>query len=72
MWTSDHQRAFQTFKRRLTRYTNVKDFSAIVSLWDEFRDYFDSRSVAWPDDWRRWERAAEDATYALKRREAGI
>lgn len=61
------QRMFRSFKSRLTRRRNLKDHHGVIRLWAEFRQYYDNSDQPWPDDWRRWERAAEDASYALDR-----
>ncbi len=63
----DAQKLFVTFKGKLTRLQNRKDLQGIINLWNEFQHAFDSRGLPWPDDWRRWERAADDATFELQR-----
>lgn len=72
MWNADLQKQYRTFKATLTRRRNRADWQGVIDLWAEFTHYFDSRDAAWPDDWRRWERAAEDAQFALQRIGRGL
>jgi hypothetical protein len=60
-----NQAAFRSFKTKLTRRKNAKDYEGIIQLWQEFESYPWSQGM--PDDWRRWERAAEDAMSQLRR-----
>ena len=56
---------YRSFKSRLTRAKNLHNHADLVALWDEFKDYYDSRDWPMPDDWRRWEAAADDAKRKL-------
>lgn len=56
---------YRSFKSRLTRAVNRKDHASVVALWDEFKAYYAGNDWPWPDDWRKWERAAEDAKRTL-------
>jgi hypothetical protein len=58
---------YRTFKSRLTRLTNAKDHAGLIALWAEFKAFYNDHDFPMPDDWRRWERAAEDAKYELAR-----
>lgn len=53
------------FKSRLTRLKNKHDNTGIIKLWDEFEDWCNDNM--WPDNWRLWESAKEDAELALRR-----
>lgn len=59
---------YRSFKSRLTRLTNTHDHAGLLALWAEFEGFYDSRNWPMPDDWRRWERAAEDAKLAIARK----
>ena len=56
---------YRSFKSRLTRLTNKRDHAGLIALWKEFEAFYNDRNWPMPDDWRRWERAAEDAKHAL-------
>lgn len=58
---------YRSFKSTLTRRTRLKRHQAVIDLWSEFRAYYHTRNWPMPDDWRQWERAAEDAYSALMR-----
>lgn len=55
------------FKSKLTRLQNKHDHAGVVALWDEFRTWCESPAGMYPDNWRRWSVAAEDAQRALDR-----
>jgi len=61
------QRLFVRYKSRLTRLQNQQNHRGIIALWDEMQTEFDRLGFPLPDDWRRWERAAEDAQFSLRR-----
>ncbi len=67
MNTSFDQKMFRSFKSRLTRRQNLKDYHGIIKLWEDFKRFYDYSDQPWPDDWRRWQRAAEDAAFTLQR-----
>ncbi len=62
------QKRFVRFKSALTRAQNTKDPHKILAACAEFFDYYErAESEPFPDDWHRWERAKDDATFALQR-----
>jgi hypothetical protein len=64
------QRQYRTFKSTLTRRVNAKDWPGVIALWHVVNAYYEDPShEPWPDDWHRWERAADDAQFALQRAE---
>ena len=71
MSRTPEQAAFRSFKSKLTRRVNRKDWHSVIALWHEFKAFYDNNDQPWPDDWRRWERAAEDARYTLQRENPG-
>jgi len=60
------QAKWRSFKTRLTRLQNKKDHTKIIALWREFEVYYNSSNEPWPDDWSRFQRAADDAQFALR------
>jgi len=62
------QKAFTRYKGALTRLQRKTpvDHTAIVALWPAMVAEFDRNDWPLPDDWRRFERAAEDSTYRLQ------
>lgn len=64
-WTKDDQRDFRNFKSALTRAQNREDWEAVIRCANRFEEYFNARGI-FPDDWARWERAKEDATFRLR------
>lgn len=60
------QKKIRQFKSRLTRLKNKKDLQGIIDLWEELRQWCDGEDHMYPDNWRLWERAAEEAYYALR------
>lgn len=62
------QAEFTKLKSKLTRAINSKDDAKIIKTCDEALEIFDAKG--WPDDWRRWERAKEDAV--LRQRYARV
>lgn len=58
-------RKVRAFKSRLTRLKNKDDHAGIIALWDEFSEWCDDNM--WPDNWRLWEAAKDDAEFALRR-----
>jgi hypothetical protein len=65
------QRIYRSFKSRLTRRVNAKDWHGVQMLWIEFQEYYSTPERPMPDDWRRWERAAEDAL-CCRQRQASV
>lgn len=61
------QAKFRSFKTRLTRVMNKKDWHGVLREAASFRDYYRDSAEPMPDDWSRWQRAADDAFYALRR-----
>jgi len=60
-------RKVKQFKSRLTRLKTKGDNQGIINLWEELRQWCDGEDHMYPDNWRLWERAAEDAYYTLRR-----
>lgn len=67
-WTSDAQKQFSKFKGDLTKAEKAKDWPRVIEEAKKFTAYYDALG-AYPDDWARWERAAEDAKLALKQKD---
>lgn len=65
------QRRVTAYRSRLTRLKNTKNLQGIIDLWAEMQAEFDDRDWPLPDQWRLWERAAEDARLELHRRQQG-
>lgn len=58
---------YRAAKSRLTRAINSKDpLRVIDTVRAQFTEW-DEGNYAYPDDWSRWYRAAEDATLARRR-----
>lgn len=66
-WTDEQQKRFQQFKSSLTRAENAKDWRAVIVAVRAFEDFFSKISP--PDQWHRWQNAADDAVHALNREE---
>lgn len=66
------QKLCTRYRGKLTRLQRKADHAGIVALWSEFQRAFEAIDAPLPDDWRRWERAAEDSAYALERGKAGL
>ncbi len=66
--TGTPQEVFRKFKTALAKAVNAKDWPKVIAEADRFDAYY-SRPGAepWPDDHHRWQRAKEDAEYALLR-----
>jgi aminoglycoside phosphotransferase (APT) family kinase protein len=58
-------RKVKQFKSRLTRLKNKNDDQGIIDLWAEFKEWCDNHM--YPDNWRLWFVAAEDAQRRLYR-----
>jgi hypothetical protein len=54
----------RSFKSRLTQLKNKGDHRGIVALWPEFEKWCNEHM--WPDNWRLWESAKEDALWAMR------
>ncbi len=62
------QKRFVRFKSQLTRAQNTKDPHKVLVACEAFFGYYDrAESDPFPDDWHRWERARDDAKFALQR-----
>ena len=59
------QQEYQRLKAALTRAINLKDNRKIVETAEAGLKRFEETSS--PDDWSRWERAKDDALFALQR-----
>lgn len=59
--------AVTRFKSALTRAQNKKDWHAVIKVAADFEQFFDAKGWPQPDDWSRWQRAADDARHALQR-----
>jgi len=60
------QAEYVRLKSRLTRAINSKDPRKVLAECAYFRDYF-ANGLAMPDNWSRWQRAADDAYFAALR-----
>jgi hypothetical protein len=65
------KRLYRSFRTRLTRRVNKHDWHGVQMLWIEFQEFYSTPERPMPDDWRRWERAAEDARFEEQRRSSG-
>jgi hypothetical protein len=61
------QKLVTRYRSRLTRLQNQQNHQGIVALWKEMESEFERLGYPLPDQWRNWERAAEDALYTLQR-----
>lgn len=61
------QKTFRGFKTQLTRAINAKDPNKVLAECRRFRDYYASSAEPMPDFWSRWQRAADDAFFDLRR-----
>jgi hypothetical protein len=57
------QKQYSAAKGRLTR-AKKKGPEAVIAEVE--RTFLDWEGYAWPDDWRRWESAKEDAEFELR------
>jgi N12 class adenine-specific DNA methylase len=66
--TGTPNEVFKKFKTALTRAQNAKDWPAVIAEAERFKAYYDDpANPPFPDDWRRWEIAGEDAARAMRR-----
>lgn len=56
---------FANAKRRLT-VAKKKSPEAVIAEVDRTFAEWDAGNYAWPDDWARWQRAKDDAEFALR------
>lgn len=63
------QKLVTRYRSRLTRLQNRNDHLGIIALWIAMQAEFDRLGFPLPDQWRCWERAAEDAARTLSRNE---
>jgi indole-3-glycerol phosphate synthase len=61
------QKTFRAFKSALTRALNHKGHAEIIAECKRFRDYYRNSAEPLPDDWARWQRAADVSYFALMR-----
>lgn len=59
------QREYSSLKASLTRVIKSGDHAAIGQ--EAVRAFAIFAAKGWPDDWSRWQRAADDAAFALAR-----
>jgi len=59
------QAEYKRLKTRLTRAINSKDNARIVEEASHGLAYFEEHG--YPDQWHNWQRAQDDAVYALAR-----
>jgi hypothetical protein len=64
------QKRVRYYRGQLTRLQNKQNHHGIIALWSTMQSEFDREGWALPDSWSRWQRAADDATYALARERA--
>jgi len=58
---------YQKQKSALTRAINKKNPMLVLAEVSMFRDYYRQSGEPYPDDWSRWQRAADDAVWELRR-----
>lgn len=58
---------FSAAKSRLTRAVNSGDPRKVLAVVERTYAEWDAGDFAYPDDWHRWERAAQDAEMELAR-----
>lgn len=58
---------FRAAKSRLTRAINSGDPHKVVAEVTATYQEWDDGNFAYPDDWHHWERALQDADYAIRR-----
>lgn len=61
------QGTYRRLKTRLTRAINSKDSRKVLAEVQQFKDYCERGNLCMPDDWHRWQIAADDAVYTLRR-----
>ena len=61
------QREFITLKSKLTRAKNSGDPQKVLAAANEALAIFDEKAA--PDNWHLWQRAKEDAEWAIQRGE---
>jgi hypothetical protein len=73
------QRQYQTFKAVLTRRLNVAQAQQTVVAWravlqavEAFAAYYRVSAEPMPDFWHRWQRAGDDAVFALRRLDVSV
>ena len=64
---SQAQKLVVRYRSRLTRLKNLKNHQGIIDLWAEMETEFQNKGFPLPDQWRNWERAADDARHTLAR-----
>jgi hypothetical protein len=65
------QKRVKYYRGQLTRLQNKQNNSGIIALWAAMQFEFERNGWALPDSWARWQRAADDARYALQRADIG-
>jgi len=65
------KKKFRSFKSRLTRALNRKDWHAVIAVANDFENFYDAHPPV-PDDWNRWARAKRDAEQELARQRQAI
>lgn len=60
------QAEYINLKKALTRAINTKDPQKVIDAARKAKAIFEAKG--YPDDWSRWERASDDATFALQRK----
>jgi len=58
------QSEYSKLKAKLTRAKNSGDYSKVIRVADEAMAIFAEKG--YPDNWRLWERAGEDAKISLR------
>lgn len=58
------QQEYSNLKSRLTRAISSKDHNRIVQECDRAFAIFDEKG--YPDDWSRWQRVKEDASFQVR------
>jgi len=68
LYPAGYQQRYRRFKSALTRAINGKDPNKVIAACDAFFSHYErSDTEPFPDDWSRWQRARDDARYAIAR-----
>lgn len=65
-WSPNVQKAYRAQKAALTR-AKKSGPEAVLKAVSDFHNFYEQRNIALPDDHHRWERAKDDAEFALRR-----
>ena len=66
--TVEMNKIFRNQKSALTRAKNKKDPEAIIKVVEAAFEEWDDKFPAWPDNWRLWQNAKDDAERSIRMR----